>query len=190
MERNKTAELLVQLRKEKKYTQQDLADRLDVTYQAVSKWERGENLPDAYSLLELGKIYGITVDEILNGKLNHKEDIRSTHKKKMTIIIIAIMMIIISPVSIFIFGDEQYQMYVPIILVITAISVGLMIYAANLGNRSIYLKSKKVKQNEQIIYTFCVAIFLFLGLVYNLFQVAWIVFIVGYAITLIVNKES
>lgn len=185
MDRNKTATLLVELRKSKGLTQTDLANHLDITFQAISKWERGENLPDAYMLIELAKLYGITVDEILKGKLNKVEDANQSNRRKMTIITIAIILIIISPVSVFIFGEENYNMYVPIILVITAISVGLMIYATT-GTKKRYIetKSPKQKRKEEIIYSICTGIFLILGLVFDLFHIAWVVFIFGYALTL------
>ena len=55
------------LRKAKKLTQSELGDRLGVTFQAVSKWERGETLPDISLLPDLAKILETTVDFILVG---------------------------------------------------------------------------------------------------------------------------
>ncbi|XMB86177.1 helix-turn-helix transcriptional regulator [Mycoplasmatota bacterium WC44] len=57
-------------RKEKLLTQSQLGERLGITYQAVSKWERGETLPDTAILLDLSKILETSVDVILNGGLN------------------------------------------------------------------------------------------------------------------------
>ena len=45
------------LRKEADLTQSELSDRLNVTHQAVSKWERGESLPDIGTLMELAKVF-------------------------------------------------------------------------------------------------------------------------------------
>ena len=53
------------LRKEKGLTQNDLGERLGVSFQAVSKWERGEALPDITLLPDLAKILEITIDFIL-----------------------------------------------------------------------------------------------------------------------------
>ena len=55
------------LRKKKGLSQRQLADKLSVTFQAVSKWERGENFPDASILLELADILETTTDKILSG---------------------------------------------------------------------------------------------------------------------------
>lgn len=55
------------LRKNKGLTQHELADRLNVSYQTISKWERGESLPDAFMLIDLSNIFQTTVDYILTG---------------------------------------------------------------------------------------------------------------------------
>ncbi|WLD92529.1 helix-turn-helix transcriptional regulator [Alkalihalobacillus sp. AL-G] len=55
------------LRKEKDMTQVELADNVNVSHQAVSKWERGESLPDIETLIELGKLFRKSVDGLLSG---------------------------------------------------------------------------------------------------------------------------
>ena len=55
------------LRKQKGLTQAELGERLDVSFQAVSKWERGETLPDTGILLDLAEILRTSVDYILSG---------------------------------------------------------------------------------------------------------------------------
>ena len=55
------------LRKEKGLTQMELGERLGVSFQAVSKWERGETLPDTAILPDLAEILGTSVDFILSG---------------------------------------------------------------------------------------------------------------------------
>ncbi len=56
------------LRKEKGMTQQQLADKLFVSNKAVSKWERGINLPDVSLLIPLSEILGVSVTELLKGE--------------------------------------------------------------------------------------------------------------------------
>ncbi|MBR5137655.1 MAG: helix-turn-helix transcriptional regulator [Clostridia bacterium] len=56
------------LRKEKGMTQDDIAQKLDVSSQAVSKWENDQTCPDISLLPRLANILGITVDELLSGK--------------------------------------------------------------------------------------------------------------------------
>ena len=61
-----TANRLQQLRKANGYSQDVLAEKLGISRQAVSKWERAESSPSVDNLLDLARLYGITVDEMIN----------------------------------------------------------------------------------------------------------------------------
>lgn len=61
----KIGKKISQTRKEKGLTQMELADKLGISYQAVSNWERGATMPDISKLPELAEIFGITIEEIL-----------------------------------------------------------------------------------------------------------------------------
>ena len=73
MNQEKIGKFIAEQRKNKKLTQEQLAEKLSVTDRAVSKWERGLNLPDASLMLELSKILDITVNELLTGEIIKKE---------------------------------------------------------------------------------------------------------------------
>lgn len=73
MNQEKIGKFIAEQRKNKKLTQEQLAEKLGVTDRAVSKWERGLNLPDASLMLELSKILDITVNELLTGEIIKKE---------------------------------------------------------------------------------------------------------------------
>ena len=60
------AEKLLHLRKREGLSQEDLAAHLEVSRQAVSRWEMGTALPDAPNLLRISKRFGVTVDFLLN----------------------------------------------------------------------------------------------------------------------------
>lgn len=66
-----TAKNIAALRGAKKMTQLELGEALAYSDKAVSKWERGEAVPDAYVLLELSRLFGVSVDWILTP---HEED--------------------------------------------------------------------------------------------------------------------
>lgn len=68
MDNEKMARFIAELRKEKKLTQRDLANKLGVTDKAVSKWERGLSCPDIAILSPLSDILGITTTELLKGE--------------------------------------------------------------------------------------------------------------------------
>lgn len=56
---------LKELRTNKGYTQSELAVVLNVSHQAVSRWEKGDNLPDVMKLSELAKLYNVTIEDLL-----------------------------------------------------------------------------------------------------------------------------
>ena len=63
-----TAERLYQYRRRAGLSQERLAELIGVSRQAISKWERAEASPDTDNLIALSKIYGVTIDELINGK--------------------------------------------------------------------------------------------------------------------------
>ena len=69
-----TANRLYELRKKHNLSQEELAEKLGVSRQAVSKWERSEASPDTDNIIALAKIYGLTLDELIYGEKENKED--------------------------------------------------------------------------------------------------------------------
>ncbi len=67
MDAGKTGALIAAVRREKEMTQKDVAERLHVSVQAVSKWEQGKNFPDITLLEPLGELLGLTVAELAAG---------------------------------------------------------------------------------------------------------------------------
>lgn len=77
MSNKSIGEMICSLRKEKKMTQNDLAEKMNVTDKAVSKWERNLSCPDVNSIPKLAEVLGTTVEELLNAqskKENNKVD--------------------------------------------------------------------------------------------------------------------
>ena len=69
MDQVKIGKFIAQRRKEANLTQAQLAEKLDITDRAVSKWETGKAMPDSSVLLELCAILGITVNDLLSGEV-------------------------------------------------------------------------------------------------------------------------
>ena len=59
---------IVAMRKAKNMTQLELADKMNVSFQAVSNWERGNSMPDISKLPQLAELFGCSVDELLDEK--------------------------------------------------------------------------------------------------------------------------
>ncbi len=66
---NLVAKYLHFLRKSHNYTQEELAQKLDISRQAVSKWENGATVPDLEVLLKISRLYNITINDILEPKV-------------------------------------------------------------------------------------------------------------------------
>lgn len=62
------SEQLCKLRKEANLTQEDLAEKCDVSRQAVAKWESGESLPDIYKISQMAKLFDVSLEELVWGE--------------------------------------------------------------------------------------------------------------------------
>lgn len=68
---------IAELRKNHNMTQLELADKMGISFQAVSNWERGNSMPDIAKLPELAELFGVTVDDLLG---EHSEFVESAVK--------------------------------------------------------------------------------------------------------------
>ena len=69
------SENLKMFRKTKGYSQEELAIRLNVVRQTISKWEKGLSVPDADMLIKIAEIFEVSVSEILGAKIDNEIDI-------------------------------------------------------------------------------------------------------------------
>ena len=80
------ANRLYEYRKNAGLSQDQLADRIGVSRQAVSKWERGEASPDTDNLIALSEVYNVTLDELIKGKKTESSDNKNKNNTKETYI--------------------------------------------------------------------------------------------------------
>ena len=76
MDKNTTGRFIAELRKQKGFTQKELAENLMVTDKAISRWETGKGLPDTSLLKPLGDVLGVSVTELLSGKKIEEADMK------------------------------------------------------------------------------------------------------------------
>lgn len=82
----KTADRLIALRKENGLSQEALAEKLGLSRQAISKWERAEASPDTENLRALASLYGMTLDGLLNTASEEAgEQLQSTKKQLLPV---------------------------------------------------------------------------------------------------------
>ncbi len=79
MNMNIISKYLQFLRKSHHYTQEDLAKKLDISRQAVSKWETGMTVPDLEVLLKISKLYNVTINDILEPNIQPRRIIDFEH---------------------------------------------------------------------------------------------------------------
>lgn len=113
---------IADLRKEKNFTQKQLAEKLNVSDKAISRWETGKGYPDVTSLVSLSTFFGVSVNELLAGKHIDTENItkiadeniilafrdseksRRKQKKQITVYTV-ILLLILLPASISVIGE-------------------------------------------------------------------------------------
>lgn len=81
MDQQKIGSFLKELRKEKNLTQEQLAEKLNVSGRTVSRWETGSNMPDISLLIELAEFYDVSIPEIIDGERkseNMNEEVKET----------------------------------------------------------------------------------------------------------------
>lgn len=64
---------IVELRKEQRWTQAELAQKLNYSDKAISKWERGESIPELATLKQLGELFGVTIDYLTSEKSRNEK---------------------------------------------------------------------------------------------------------------------
>ena len=72
MDQEKIGNFIKKLRKENHLTQKEFADLFGVTYQAVSKWENGLNIPDIAILKEISEKFHVDINELLGSEVKRK----------------------------------------------------------------------------------------------------------------------
>ena len=99
MNQDKIGNFIKSIRLENNLTQKEFADKFGVTYQAVSKWENGKNIPDLAIIKQICDEYNIDIDEILNGK--------KKSKRKKLIILIPIFIILVVAITILLSNKDR-----------------------------------------------------------------------------------
>ncbi len=179
------SERLFNLRKNKKLSQEELANILGVSRQTISKWETGESTPDFDKIIPLCEFYEITSDELLSGKKDiietKKEENRNNFARNMAI---AIGLYIISVVFVVVADEIFNQEIIGIALffIVNAIATSLIVYS------SIKYKSEKEKEEKNenpIVSQVCgiialvgVITYLIISFLTGAWHISWIIFII------------
>lgn len=89
MDTKKIGQFLKFLRRENGFTQEELAEKLNVSSRTVSRWETGANMPDLSILMEIAELYQVEIMEILDGEKEGMQMDKTSEKTKNTLAMIA-----------------------------------------------------------------------------------------------------
>ena len=146
MDQVKIGKFIKQKRKEKKITQSELAEKLNVTDRAISKWENGICMPDSGIITELCKILNITINDLFSGEIVDMKDnekklsenllemakLKEEKDKQLLALeyVIGFIAVITFLILIFIASYIEMQSWIRILLIVS----GSIIFAIGVGN--------------------------------------------------------
>lgn len=202
-------ERLYELRKKKGLSQEEVAEKLNVTRQSVSKWETDESKPDFDKIVPICELYEISTNELLNGTKEEKEEqevetINKDNKKKRALIItiaiflyfLALIWIIISEVT---FNLNEGIMIGGFFL-LCGIATCMLVYQGIVLATTITKKRKEKTANEKkrdgvieltsIIFTIIYLLTSFLTGAWHLTWLIWLVYAAVEAIIKIIFNSK
>lgn len=166
---------LTDLRKANKLTQLELAEKLNYSDKAISKWERGESFPDILVLKQLADMYGVNIDYIIS---EHTEEVKAKYKKvkpelnnKLIITLLAVLFVWLTATILYINFKIVFERYFWMIWIwaLPVCSVILVVFSSLWGNKHLVIGSVSL-----LIWTAILGVYLqFIH--YNL----WTLFLLG-----------
>lgn len=181
---------LLELRKKKGLSQEEVAYELNVTRQTVSKWETNQTTPDFDKIAPLCKLYDISTDELLTGKMKEEKNnvtIQPDNKRKAVILSISIFLYFFA-VALLIFSIEVVKLNesfaVSIFLIICAIATCLIVYQSSLSPKKEKTETEKkdnklYKQIENIVSSITLILYLIISFSTMAWHITWILWIIN-----------
>ncbi len=175
MEKKTMGSFLAALRKANGYTQQEVADKLNVSNKTVSKWECDDGCPEIMMLPVIAELYSVTVDEILKGERITKAETETkpestekrakylieralTKNKNLNIIAVTLSVVgAILPYFVLKFIPINYH-FIPIIISVVLITAAIIITLIATNNLKSNLYSSEIISEEEIKIAKCTAI--------------------------------
>ena len=178
----KLADRIVALRKENGYSQEVLAEKLGLSRQSISKWERAEASPDTDNLIALAQVYNMTLDELLGNeesapkketKVKEKTPMTNSQikgKKLMKIMPIFSIAVVVVYVLVGFAAKIWHPTWMMFLLIPLLLTVAISLLAGKTKRITALMLTSSVSLLAVIVY-------LFAGLVFQMWAVAWIVFL-------------
>ena len=186
---------LFELRKLKHLSQEEVAEKLNVTRQTISKWETDQSSPELDKIIPICELFEITTDELITGKKEVKEkrlDIEDNKKKRTIGLIIGILLYSISVVWIMI--SIPVLMIDPIVasaifILICGVATCVLIYSRIMfkKEKKMEKKDKRYKHIEDILGLITLIIYLVISLNTMAWHITWFIWLI-YALVMEIVK--
>ena len=177
------AKNLIDLRKSKKYTQQAVAEKLNYSDKAISRWERGDTLPDISVLYEICSYYGITLDMLVSDEPIVREEEKVYNKNslayKIWATLLSVSMVWLAATITFIYSNmkgEGYNFWMAFVWAVPLTCIVLKIAGRNILNSVL-----KIINDSVLIWSILASFYLQM-LSYNL----WMIFLLGVPVQTII----
>lgn len=182
------------LRKQKGLSQEQLAEAVGVSRQAVSKWEAEQSVPDIDKIILICDYFGVTTDYILRDEeMSCTETVQSTNKneeekdmdnkKKSTLLLtVAVMLYILCAVPIIIIPN---QVGLVLLLVMVAVATGLMIFRSRLNSNDKRDENEEkppkpdnpfLKAVKRCVWVLAVVVYIVISFSSGAWYITWLVF--------------
>jgi len=186
---------LMELRKEKHLSQEEVADQLNVTRQSVSKWETDQSTPDFDKILPICELFGISTEELITGEktiINNKDvdsniiyDTDENKQKRIGGLAIGILLYfvavawIVSSIAVF---KVNPILATSIFLLICGVATCLIVYTAIMYKKKLSpeeeKKNKLYKQVDSILSLVFLVLYFLISFLTFAWHITWIIFII------------
>lgn len=188
-------EKLLNLRKSKNLSQEEAADKLNVTRQTISKWETNQSTPDFDKIIPICDLYEISTEQLLTGKEIIKEikndDVRIKRAKGISISILLYFISVISIIITIPYFNMNPLLACSIFLFIAAVATFIVVYTCLVYKEEkseLEIKENKLKkQIRKILSLITTTIYLLISFLTYAWHITWIIWIIYGLIMEIVN---
>ena len=182
-------EKIFELRRKKGLSQEEAADKLNVTRQTISKWETNQSNPDFDKIIPICELYNITSDELLTGKknVNSNEFNNDSLRKKNAKVVSGCVLLYIMSLVITIINEEvlniNSSLTGAIFLFIVAISTAILVYHfMSIPKQEKTIEEKKstkiVKEINSTISIVCCVLYFLISFITMAWYITWIIWII------------
>ena len=171
----KIEDKLLKLRKEKGLSQEEVADRLNVSRQTISKWETGQSSPDFDKIIPICELYEISCDELLTGKKKEeiiKEEKEHEHMKakgiglSLGLYVLSIVLFVL----LLVFSDFVFAFGIFLLGIIVATALFIYTCVMYKGKNDMKFLKKLIKKIDS---TVILVVLTFINLIFTLLRNTW-----------------